>query len=91
MGARPSGGTSVHVVVRLFAAAREALGREELRLEFPLGSTVREVREEVIRLAPEARPLLERCLLARNREFASVEEALQDGDEVAFLPPVGGG
>jgi molybdopterin converting factor small subunit len=45
----------------------------------------------VIRLAPEARPLLERCLLARNREFASVEEALQDGDEVAFLPPVGGG
>lgn len=81
----------MRVVVRLFAAAREALGREELHLELPAGSTVREVREAVSCLAPEARPLLEQCLLARNREFASPEEALQEGDEIAFLPPVGGG
>ncbi|MGC8837360.1 MAG: molybdopterin converting factor subunit 1 [Anaerolineae bacterium] len=82
---------SVQVVVRLFASVREALGREELRLNLPAGSTVREVREEVERLAPEARPLLERCLLARNREFASPGEVVQEGDEIAFLPPVGGG
>lgn len=83
--------TSVHVVVRLFASVREALGREELRLELPAGSTVREVRQEVERLAPQAGPLLERCLLARNRTFASLGEAVQEGDEIAFLPPVGGG
>lgn len=82
---------SVQVVVRLFASVREALGREELRLDLPPGTTLREVREAVGRLAPEARPLLERCLVARNREFASWEEAVQEGDEIAFLPPVGGG
>ncbi|MGQ9456849.1 MAG: molybdopterin converting factor subunit 1 [Anaerolineae bacterium] len=81
----------MRVVVRLFAAAREALGREELHLELPAGSTVREVREEVSRTAPGAHPVLERCLLARNREFASPEEVVQEGDEIAFLPPVGGG
>ncbi len=82
---------SVQVVVRLFASVREALGREELHLDLPPGSTLREVREAVGHLAPEARPLLERCLVARNREFASLEEAIQEGDEIAFLPPVGGG
>ncbi|MBC7225123.1 MAG: MoaD/ThiS family protein [Anaerolineae bacterium] len=84
-------GAHVQVVVRLFAAVREALGQETLTLRLPAGSTVRHAREEVERLAPEARPLLQRCLPARNREFASLDDPVHEGDELAFLPPVGGG
>lgn len=29
--------------------------------------------------------------VARNQAFASWQDALQDGDEIAFIPPVSGG
>ncbi|HJU07335.1 MAG TPA: MoaD/ThiS family protein [Rhodanobacteraceae bacterium] len=34
---------------------------------------------------------LERVRVAVNGEFADVDSALRDGDEIAFLPPVSGG
>jgi molybdopterin synthase catalytic subunit len=40
---------------------------------------------------PALGPLLPRCRWAQNLEFAEMDAALADGDEVALLPPVCGG
>ena len=84
------------VSVRLFASLREVVGMERLdaKLEAPKGAaqtagTVGDVwawlvaeHPELGRFAPSA---------AVNAEWAFMDAAVQDGDEVAFLPPVSGG
>lgn len=81
----------IHVTVRLFAAAREAFGRERLRLRVPPESTVRSLRNLLCQLHPGTDNILAQSAPAVNREYAGPDTPLSDGDEVAFLPPVGGG
>jgi MoaE-MoaD fusion protein len=80
---------SVRVTVRCFAAVREAVGSDQVEVELPAGSSVAALRE---RLA-EAAPALLRLPLAVavNRAYATMATVLQNGDEVAFLPPISGG
>jgi molybdopterin converting factor subunit 1 len=73
-----------------FAAYRDAVGAEELELELPDGSTVRDLIDRVRRRSG-ADALPESPAVAVNREYAAVGTVLHDGDEVAFIPPVAGG
>ncbi len=79
------------VRVRLFAAPREALGTAELEMAIPPGSTV----EELVNLLTEKHPVLRSYTrfmnVAVNRAYVGMQTTLHDGDEVACLPPVGGG
>jgi molybdopterin converting factor subunit 1 len=81
----------IQVSVKFFAAPREALGTDQIDLELPAGTTVR----ELIDALHEAHPILEaytRFLnVAVNRAYVGMQTELHDGDEVACLPPVGGG
>jgi len=72
--------------VRLFAAVRERVGRESVELELPDGARVRDALDRIEHLAPDL-PLV----LAVNRRYASDEEPLSEGDELAVVPPVSGG
>jgi MoaE-MoaD fusion protein len=78
------------ITARLFARLREQAGTD-LELVDLAGSTV----EDVYRTLRERHPALEADLglirPARNQEFAEWSEAVADGDEVAFIPPVSGG
>jgi MoaE-MoaD fusion protein len=76
----------VKVSVRLFAGLREAAGRDELELELPAGARVADALAQVQHLAPDT-PLV----LAVNREYASSDAVLEEGDELAVVPPVSGG
>src|SRR5206468_2962535 len=71
----------VRVRVRLFAAAREAVGADELELELPAGSTAREALARVA-ADSDAGPVLdpERIAIAVNREYARDDRSLRDGD-----------
>jgi molybdopterin synthase catalytic subunit len=40
---------------------------------------------------PRLREMASSIVLARNREFAAAAAPVEDGDEIAFLPPVSGG
>jgi molybdopterin converting factor small subunit len=73
----------VTVSVRLFAGLREQAGwsRRELDVE-----TVADV-WPALGLGEEP----EGMLYAVNREYAEPGRQLQDGDEVALIPPVSGG
>jgi molybdopterin converting factor small subunit len=76
-------------VLLLFAAARAAAGRgrEQVR-----GYTVAEVLDDAkARYGEHFAAILARSRVWVNGEPAPPEQILQDGDEVAVLPPVSGG
>jgi molybdopterin converting factor subunit 1 len=81
----------MQVQVRLFAAAREIVGRGEVSLELREGSTVGDVMEHFFSHYPELRAISGSLLLAVNREFADRTNTLHEGDEVGVIPPVSGG
>jgi molybdopterin converting factor subunit 1 len=79
----------MEVTVRLFATYREAVGSAELRWEIAEGATVGDLwceLQDAYPNLPQVRPAA-----AINAEYARLDETLQAGDEVAFLPPVSGG
>ncbi|HEX6800172.1 MAG TPA: molybdopterin converting factor subunit 1 [Ktedonobacterales bacterium] len=81
----------MRITMRYFAALREATGREAETLELPAGADVAAAREALLTRYPALARLLPRCAIARNRAYVNAETALADGDELAFIPPVGGG
>lgn len=78
------------VTVLLFANYRELANTASLDLELPAGATVREAVEH-LRSLPGLACLPAEPTVAVNREYASLEQDLRPGDEVALIPPVAGG
>ena len=79
--------------VRLFAAIREALGREVVELNLADGATPEDVWRELARIDGGGTLAARRHNLAAavNRRYAKFDAPLSDGDEVVFIPPVSGG
>ena len=76
----------MEVTVRLFAMLRERAGAGSVTLELPEGASVRDALDSLAGLA-EGIPLV----MAVNREYASEDQLLDAGDELALIPPVSGG
>jgi len=74
----------VRVTVRLFAGLRERAGTARLEIE-----GVERVGDVWAKLALGDEPA--GLLYAVNRDYADHGRALEDGDEVALIPPVSGG
>jgi len=74
-----------------FASAGDALGATETELELPDGSRVTDLRARLDRDHPALTPLWPRLAIAVDGRIAGQEEPLQEGIEVALLPPVSGG
>jgi MoaE-MoaD fusion protein len=81
----------LRIRVRLFAMQREAAGMRELRVEVPLGATVDDAWNAVVRTIPSLAPGRASLRFAVNGEYADEDQALADGDEIACIPPVSGG
>ncbi len=79
------------VQIRYFAALREAVGRESESLQLPAGTTVEQVRSMLAQRYPAVAAILPRCAAAVNRGYVPVTAELSNGDELAFIPPLGGG
>jgi MoaE-MoaD fusion protein len=76
----------VHVTVRLFAGLRERAGAAERELDLPDGSAVEDAWGE---LGLGAQP--PGLLFAVNRRYVEPDQVLNEGDELAVIPPVSGG
>jgi molybdopterin synthase catalytic subunit/molybdopterin converting factor small subunit len=76
----------MQVTVRLFAGLREQAGAGERALDLPAGARVADV-WDALGLGEQPPGLL----YAVNREYAAGERVLEEGDEVAVIPPVSGG
>jgi molybdopterin converting factor subunit 1 len=82
----PSSMARMEVTVRLFAMLRERAGAREVTLELPDGARVSDALAELGSIA-EGLPLV----MAVNREYAPEDHVLDEGDELALIPPVSGG
>ena len=79
------------VTVRLFARLREIAGATELRIEVPEGATAGDAWTALSDRYPELRGYAGSVSCAVNEDYTRMTAAVQDGDEIAFLPPVSGG
>ena len=82
---------NARVRVKFFAAPREALGVGEIEMEIPAGTTVGELIDLLTKEYPVLRTYTRFISVAVNRAYVGMQTELHDGDEVACLPPVGGG
>jgi molybdopterin synthase sulfur carrier subunit len=75
------------IKVRYFASLADLVGRPEGSLAFDQPMTVRSVwlRDAGDKAIPG------NLLIAINLEYAALDDEVNDGDEVAFFPPVTGG
>jgi sulfur-carrier protein len=75
------------IKIRYFASLREQLGRSEDTVVFDAKLTVSDVWYRAN--ANQALPV--NLLASVNMEYVDLTSIVQDGDEVAFFPPVTGG
>ena len=79
------------MTVRLFARLRDLAGAGELIREVPTGATADQVWNDLVLEWPGLREYEKTISVAVNAEYSRMTANVQDGDEVAFMPPVSGG
>jgi molybdopterin synthase sulfur carrier subunit len=75
------------IQVKFFASLREQLGTDGVEIVASADSRVRDVWQTATQSA--AYPANTLCAI--NMQYAKADDAVHDGDEVAFFPPVTGG
>ncbi|MDQ0340371.1 molybdopterin synthase sulfur carrier subunit [Caldalkalibacillus uzonensis] len=76
--------------VLLFAGIREKAGRETITCE-QTRITVGELKQWLADTYPELAADIQLAMIAVNEEFADDSAVVNDGDQVAVIPPVSGG
>jgi molybdopterin converting factor subunit 1 len=79
------------VTVRLFARLRDIAGASELARDLAPGATIADVWRQLAGEFPEFAGYERSISSAINADYARMNDAVSDGDEIAFLPPVSGG
>jgi molybdopterin converting factor subunit 1 len=82
---------NMRVKILLFATLRDYVGEKILELEFPEDTTVANLKEALCKKYPKMTPAQNSIIAAINREFATEEEVIPPGAEIALFPPVSGG
>ena len=82
----------MRIRVIAFAQARELLGSGERDVSISAaGARIEDIWRDLAAQSPEVEALRPALRVARNGRLASFDDELADGDELALLPPVGGG
>ena len=81
----------IRVRVRLFAIQRELAGTREVGLDLADGATVSDAWNALVGEYPALAPGRTFVRFARNGAYAEAATIVEDGDEVAMIPPVSGG
>ena len=79
----------MRITVRFFALARETVGSASAEHSVPDGATLADVSDLLFGVHPALREM--RLSFAVNSSYEVPGAVLHDGDEVACIPPVGGG
>lgn len=81
----------MRVRVLFFGMLKDLVGTAASDIEVPEGATLASVFGSFAARFPHLQEIARSIVLARNQEFADPSKKLEEGDEVAFLPPVSGG
>ena len=83
--------STISVRVLYFAIMRDLLGKSTETLEVPVGTTAGEMFAMAITSKPELARLERSVMVMVNESYADKSAELNEGDEIAFIPPVSGG
>ena len=81
----------MHIKTLFFATCRDIVGEREVSREMVEGTTVRDLIELISSEHPSFRSMESSLMVSVNQTYVDRMELLNDGDEVAFIPPVSGG
>ncbi|MCX8173077.1 MAG: molybdopterin converting factor subunit 1 [Thermoplasmata archaeon] len=76
--------------IKYFAGLRDITGRESETIDVKEKTRIADILKMVYSKYPDMRKTAE-IIVARNRQYADENERVEDGDEIALLPPVSGG
>ena len=79
------------VLVLFFASCRDIVGHREREMTVADGTTVTDLIDTIGDNHPKFRALVPSLMVSVNQDYVERTQALSDGDEVAFIPPVSGG
>jgi molybdopterin synthase catalytic subunit len=82
---------SMKVTVLFFGVTHDLTGLQQEHAEVPEGTNVEGLWGYYLARFPRLHELSNVLLLSVNQQIAGRTQTLQEGDEVAFLPPVSGG
>jgi molybdopterin converting factor subunit 1 len=81
----------MRVTIRLFARLRDLAGSGELVRDVPHPATVHTVWRSLVAEMPALGEYERTMSVAVNADYSRMHATVNEGDEVAFLPPVSGG
>jgi len=83
------------MVIKYFSWIKEHIGKSEERIELPVNvSTIKELMlylenlDDKYKLAFKKKDLIK---IAINKSYSSIDDKINNNDEIAFFPPVTGG
>lgn len=76
----------MNITVKYFASLREQIGKAEELLTLSEATPIAEIWKNVF-----GETKSENILMAINMEYVKPDAMVEDGDEIAFFPPVTGG
>jgi molybdopterin converting factor subunit 1 len=81
----------MRVTVRLFARLRDLAGSGEVVRDVQAPATVQTIWRSLVADFPAIAEYERSMSVAVNADYSKMSAVVQEGDEVAFLPPVSGG
>jgi molybdopterin converting factor subunit 1 len=79
------------IQIKLFAVARERVGTDQIEAELQEDASVGTLRAVLASQFPPLAEVLPHVRFAVNSEYASDNQSIPPGAEVAIIPPVSGG
>ena len=81
----------MNVTIKVFAGARQAVGRESLDVALPPEPTVADLRRAIAEQHPVLADLVAHALFAVNTQYAADDAPIPPDADLACIPPVSGG
>lgn len=79
------------LTVKMFAAARQLAGHDEIEVDVAEPATVGELKTALLAQFPGLEPLASHLLIAVDTQYADNQLVLERDNEIALIPPVSGG
>ena len=79
------------ITVLFFASCRDLMGVSDRTMTLPSGATVADLISTLASERARFADLAPSLMVSVNQAYVARDVQLQEGDEVAFIPPVSGG